>query len=316
MQWEAQDSALSNAWLSPAARAASQEKVRALDLKVGYPDSWPSTGSFPLKADDFLANTLAAQVFQQRQSWDRVHALRDPHSWQVMVYPNAAPGLAVARLVIPNGYPDAYTNSMILTAALLRPPVFDPGAPPEVQFGTFGTIVGHEIVHVLEVHQFDSRGNASDFWSAEDIKSHESQSACLINQANEFVLFDDKHLDGRHTFDENVADLSGIPFAFAAMARELGQGIWQKGKDGLSPAQRFFIAYAQRNCTIERPAYFSENAPLDPHAPSRFRVNEPLSNMPEFARAFSCRAGSPMARQNSARCVVWSHNGLTQSSDR
>ncbi len=307
VQLEAEDSTRSDAWLSPAARAASRKKVQALDLKVGYPDSWPPTGAFPLERDDFLANMLAAQAFQQQQSWDGVHAPRDPHAWEVMVYPNAAPGLAVARLVIPNGYPDVYTNSMILTAALLRPPVFDPEAPPEVQFGTFGTIVGHEIVHVLENHQFDWRGNDSDFWSAEDVKSHEGQSACLVNQTNDFVLFGDKHLDGRYTFDENVADLSGIPFAFTAMAREHGDGIWEKGNDGLSPAQRFFIAYAQRNCTVERPAYFRERAPLDGHAPSRFRVNDPLSNMPEFARAFSCRAGSPMARPRSSRCVIWAH---------
>ncbi len=292
-------------WLSSAAQAATAEKVRRLDIKVAFPDTWPATSSFPLHAGAFLENVLAAQEFEQHRAWARARSPRRAGSWEITVYPNAAPGLAAARLVIPNGFPDQFTNSIIFTAALFQPPLFDIDAPPEVRYGMFGTVVGHEIVHVLENHDFNALGEAHDLWSDADAKAHASKAACLIEQGNRFVAFDTRHLDGRLTFDENVADLAGVPYAYAAMARQLGSHISERGADGFTPAQRFFITYAQQWCSAERPEYVRERLDQEPHAPSRFRVNGPLSNLPAFADAFSCSKDAPMVRAQSARCVIW-----------
>jgi putative endopeptidase len=292
-------------WLSPAARAAAEQKLRALALKVGFPEAWPATGSFPLRTDAFLDNVLAARQFEQQRSWARARAERRRESWENTVYPNAAPGMAVARLTIANAFPDALSNSILFTAAYLRPPLFDPQAPPEVRYGGFGAIVGHEIVHTLENHEFDSVGELHDAWTAADTQAHDARRACVIEQANQFVAFDTTHLDGKHTCDENVADLSGVAYAYAAMARALGAQVSSRGADGLTPAQRFFVAYAQHWCDAERPEYARENLRHDPHAPPRFRVNGPLSNLPAFAEAFSCPAGAAMARPAPSRCAVW-----------
>jgi putative endopeptidase len=292
-------------WLSPTARAATEQRVRSLDLKVAYPDRWPDTGDFPLSKSDFLANVLRAQEYEQHREWARAQKKRRRDSWEMTVYPNEAAGMAAARLVIPNGFPDASTNSIVLTAASLQRPLFDPAAPVEVRYGTLGALVGHELGHILEMHDFDAEGQPKESWSAADSTAHDEQTACIIAEANEYVAAEGAHLDGTKTAGENFGDLSGIYYAYNAMARELGGRVSDKGADGYTPAQRFFIASAQRWCAAERPEFARESLRDDGHAPARYRTNAPLSNMPAFAHAFSCPSTAPMVRPASTRCSLW-----------
>ena len=292
-------------WLSDAARNATANKASTTMLKIGFPDRWPATGSFPLGADTFLDNVLAAREYEQQRSWTRSRAARSRDSWENIVYPNAAAGMAAARLMIPNGFPDILSNSIVFTAAFLRAPLVDASAPPEVLYGAFGTVVAHEIIHVVEMHEYDSLGEQRDTWSPTDVQTHDARRACVVQQANAFVPFDDARLDGTGTYSENVADLSGVLHAYGAMAHELGARVGERGPDGYTPAQRFFIAYAQSYCLAERPTLARENLRDDPHAPSRYRVNGPLSNLPAFAEAFSCPANAAMVRSAPSCCMVW-----------
>jgi putative endopeptidase len=292
-------------WLSQDARRRTKQKVDELSAKVGYPDNWPTTGTFALRTDAYLDNALAARAFEQQRIWQRVNGARRRDSWEITVYPNAASGMAAARLVIANGYPDTFTNSIVLTAGYLRPPLFDSKAPIEVQYGTFGTMVAHEFVHVLENHQYDHFGETNDLWSPADATAHDARMGCVRDQGNQFLVIDESHLDGSYTADENIADISGVPHTYAALARELGDRIHERGRDGLTRAQRFFVSYAQSWCAAERPEYTRQMLGREAHAPNRFRVNAPLSNMPEFVAAFSCKPDAPMARSGAARCAVW-----------
>jgi putative endopeptidase len=221
------------------------------------------------------------------------------------VYPNAAAGMAAARLMIPNGFPDLPSNSIVFTAAFLRAPLVDSNAPPEVLYGMFGAVVAHEIVHVVELHQFDSVGEQRETWAPTDVQAHDARRACVVDQANEFLPFENARLDGAQTYSENVADLSGVRHAHGAMARELGTRVAERGPDGFTRAQRFFVSYAQSYCRAERPTFARDNLRDDPHAPSRYRVNGPLSNLPAFAEAFSCRTDAAMVRPAPSRCAVW-----------
>jgi endothelin-converting enzyme/putative endopeptidase len=305
IQEETGRAALQTPWLSEEARRRTKRKIDALSAKVGFPDTWPATGTFPLRANAYLDNTLAARAFEQQRTWQRVYSVRRRDSWEIMVYPNGAAGMAAARLVIPNGYPDVFTNSIVLTAAYLRPPLFDSKAPMEVQYGSFGTMVGHELVHVLENHQYDYLGEANDLWSTADANAHDARVGCVRDQGDQVVVIDNTHLDGTYTADENVADFGGVAHAYAALARALGEQLLQRGADGFTPAQRFFISYAQSWCAAERPEYTRQRRGLEAHSPTRFRVNAPLSNMPEFAAAFGCKVDSSMVRAGAARCSVW-----------
>jgi endothelin-converting enzyme/putative endopeptidase len=265
----------------------------------------PATGSFPLRAEAFLDNVMAARAFEEQASWARTRAERRRASWDNTVYPNVAAGMAAARLTLAHAFPDVLSNSILFTAAYLRAPLFDAGAPLEVRYGGFGAVVGHEIIHVLENHEFDSVGELHDAWTAADTQAYDARRACVVEQGNQFIAFDTTHLDGKMTYDENVADLSGVAYAHAAMARALGVHVSARSADGLTPAQRFFFAYAQHWCDAERPEYARDNLRNDPHAPPHFRVNGPLSNLPAFAEAFSCPAGAAMVRPASSRCAVW-----------
>lgn len=292
-------------WLSAEARAATAERVRKLDLKVGYPDRWPETGTFPVRRDAYLDNVIAARRFEQARIWRRARAAWQRSDWEMTVYPNEAAGMAAARLTIPNGFPDLASNSIILTAAWLEPPAFDPAAPLEVQYGTLGAVVGHEIGHVLDFYQFDADGVMRDTWPRRDVEALTARRACVIHQADRFAVSGTAHVDGALTVEENTADLAGIAFAYAALAGELGDRMTQVGGDGFTPAQRFFVAYAQDNCVAETPEAAEQDLHTDPHAPSRFRVDGPLANMPEFAAAFGCGEGAPMVRAAAERCQVW-----------
>ncbi|HEX3483347.1 MAG TPA: M13 family metallopeptidase [Kofleriaceae bacterium] len=292
-------------WLSAEARAATTERIHKLDLKVGYPDHWPETGTFPVRRDTYADNVLAARRFEQARTWRRAGAAWHRSDWEMIVYPNEAKGMAAARLTIPNAFPDVFSNSMIMTAAWLEPPAFDAAAPLEVQYGALGVVVGHEIGHLLDYPQFDADGVMGDTWPARDGEALTARRACVIHQADQFAVSPTAHVDGKLTVEENTADLAGVAFAYAALAGELGDRMTQVDSDGFTPAQRFFIAHAQQNCAAETPEAAEQDLHSDPHAPNKFRVDGPLANMPEFAAAFGCRAGAAMVRPAAERCQVW-----------
>lgn len=292
-------------WLSSEARAAAVEKVQRTNYKIGYPDEWPATGTFALRDDAFFENVLAARTFETQREWERAKTEVRRSSWEMVVYPNEAPGMAAARLTIPNGYPDGATNSMIIPAAELQPPMFDGASPREVQYGNFGRLIGHEVVHLLENYKLDGAGKARDTWTAHDLARHDERTRCVTEQADRFVSFESLHVHGERTLGENIADDGGVVVAYRAMMRELGGTSKERGRDGLTREQRFFYAYAHGWCVKETPEAARRFIEVDVHAPHPFRVNGPLFNMPEFATAFGCAAGAKMTRPERERCSVW-----------
>lgn len=304
VQAEIATAVASTPWLSPAARAASAAKITTLLLKVGFPTAWPATDTAPVSADNLVANALAARTFAQAQSWQRVHAEHRRDTWENEVRPNGAYGMAAARLTIPNGFPDGQTNSILFTAAFLRAPIYDAAAPLEVRLGGFGAVVGHEIMHSLDNFEYDEHGQLHDVWTAADKAAHKAGFACVIGQASAYTQFG-AHPNGERAVYENNADNGGVRHTYAALAKVRGAQMTAKGADGLTVAQRFFVSYAQHWCHAERPEGAADRLRNDNHGPPPFRVNAPLSNLPEFAQAFACPAGSAMARPAADRCVVW-----------
>jgi endothelin-converting enzyme/putative endopeptidase len=304
VQAEIATAVASTPWLSPAARAASAAKITTLLLKVGFPTEWPATDTAAVSTTDLLANVLAARTFAQAQTWQRVHAEHRRDLWDNIVYPNEAEGMGAARLTIPNAFPDGPTNSILFTAAFLRAPIYDPAAPLEVRLGGFGAVVGHEIMHALDNHEYDEHGQLHDAWTDADRAAHKAGFACVIGQANAYTQFG-AHPDGARAVYENNADNGGVRHTYAALAKVRGAELAAKGADGFTVAQRFFVAYAQHWCAAERPEGAADRLRNDNHGPPPFRVNGPLSNLPEFAQAFACPAGAPMVRPANDRCVVW-----------
>jgi putative endopeptidase len=294
-----------NSWLTPAGQAATAAKLQRTDLKIAYPDIWPATGSYRLSPTRFIANVFAARRYLQRQEWQRIDAPRDPRAWDMQVYPWVGQGMAAARLAVPNGFPDAYSNSLIMTAAFLSPPRLDPLAPPEVNFGSFGTIFAHEFIHVAETHMFDGEGREHELWSDQDQGDAEAAHACIVAEADRYHPLPDLQVDGQRQLGENVADFGGVRIAFAALEGQLRDATYRAGSNGRSPAQTFFYRYAQNYCASETEGELRKSAISDPHGLPEFRVNAPLANTPGFAWAFGCSPGTPMARSPDKICRVW-----------
>jgi endothelin-converting enzyme/putative endopeptidase len=292
-------------WLSPEARQATADKLRQTDLKIGFPDDWPEAGRYPVRAGHFLDNVLAARRYEQQRTWSRAHARRDRRAWDMIVYPWVGEGMAAARLPIPNGFPDAFTNSLIMTAAYLMPPRFDAAVPPEVNYGTFGAVFGHELVHVAQLHMFGADGRERELWGAADQAAETRQGQCVIDQANAHHPLPGVSMDGTRQYEENVADYGGLRLAYEALRARLGAAIDRPDASGTTPAQRFFYAFAQNWCTAQTDDSLRGHVASDGHGPPEFRVNGPLSNLPAFARAFGCGASAPMVRPAANQCVVW-----------
>jgi putative endopeptidase len=293
-------------WLSPAGRQATTDKLSKTDLKIGFPDQWPEVGSYPLSDSAFLANVLAARSYEQRRAWARAGLEHSRANWDMIVSPWVGDGMAAARLVVPNGFPDALSNSIIMTAAYLGAPRFDADAAPELNYATFGAVFAHEFVHVAETHTFGADGRFQELWSEDDIKAKEKQGQCVVDQANSYEPLPGVRMKGEHQYGENVADYGGLRLAFEALQARLGtENLYRKDASGSSPAQRFFYRYAQNRCTAETEAYLRKSVEADGHAPPAFRINAPLTNLPAFGRAFNCKPAAKMVRAEAQQCRVW-----------
>jgi putative endopeptidase len=203
-----------------------------------------------------------------------------------------------------DAYFDGQMNDMNFPAGVLQPPLFDPRMEAAPNYGNTGATIGHELTHGFddEGRQFDAKGNLHDWWTPEDAKKLEERAQCIVDQYSQYTAVDDIKINGKLTLGENIADLGGTFLAYMAW-KHATQGEVLKPIDGFTPDQRFFIGMAQWACGSERPETKRANAITNPHSPEEYRINGVVSNLPEFAKAFSCKAGQPMVREKS--CRVW-----------
>jgi endothelin-converting enzyme/putative endopeptidase len=232
--------------------------------------------------------------------------------WQTFTPPqNAAHaahcGLVLHRRAYPTVNAFYIPNSMNFPAAILQPPFYDRTEDDAVNYGHIGSLIGHELTHGFDDQgrKYDGNGNLHDWWTPEDLKSFTTRTDCLVDEYSSLTAVDDLHVNGRLTLGENTADNGGLLLAFMAyMERAKKEHIDLTAKrDGFTPPQRFYIAYAQNWCDNVRPESTRSQVLQDPHSPYPLRVNPVLVNQPGFAPAFGCKPGAPMAPVKS--CRVW-----------
>jgi putative endopeptidase len=206
-----------------------------------------------------------------------------------------------------NAYYNSNRNEIVFPAGILQPPFYDPTADDAVNYGGMGAVIGHEMTHGFddEGRQFDAVGNLTDWWKPEDEKNFKARASMVEKQFDNYVAIDTFHVNGKLTLGENIADLGGLKIAYEAFEKTL-EGKPRPGKiDGMTPEQRFFLAWAQIWRTNIRPEAQRLRLNIDPHAPGYFRVIGPLSNMKEFTQAFDIGDGSPMARPTGEQAKIW-----------
>lgn len=278
-------------WMGSATKAKALEKLHGIVNKIGYPDRWRDYSAVVVQRDDFEGNVVRAAVFETRRQLAKIGKPVDRGEW----------GMTPPTV---NAYYDPQMDDINFPAGVLQPPLFDPKMDDAPNYGNTGATIGHELTHGFddEGRQFDAKGNLKDWWTKKDADEFTERAGCIANQYSQYTIVDDIKINGRLTLGEDTADLGGTLLAYIAW-KHATQSQDLKAMDGFKPDQRFFIGMAQWACGDERPENKRANAITNPHSPEEYRINGVVSNMPEFAQAFSCKVGQPMVRP--VACKVW-----------
>jgi predicted metalloendopeptidase len=281
-------------WMGPATRAAALEKLAALTVKIGYPDSWRDDSGLEVTRTGYAANLARARVFESRRNLAKLGRPIDRGEWD-MTTPTV------------NAYYNPLMNEIVFPAGILQPPFFDPEADDAVNYGAIGMVIGHEMTHGFDDQgrQYDAQGNLADWWTPEDSRAFAARTALVERQFDALEALPGLPLNGKLTLGENIADLGGLKLAFAAFRKSLEGRARPANRDGFTAEQRFFLGYAQAWAFHAREESVRMRVTVDPHAPPRFRVNAPLANLPEFTEAFGCGEGTPMNNPADARPSIW-----------
>jgi putative endopeptidase len=203
-----------------------------------------------------------------------------------------------------NAYYSPSNNEIGFPAGRMQPPFYHPSYDLAANYGGIGATIGHETSHGFDDQgrKYDADGNLRDWWTADDAIRFGELAARIEQQYSAYTVLDGLHVIGKQTLGEDIADNSGVAIAYQALQLAL-KGKSREKIDGFTPEQRFFLGWAQARRSISRDQALRLQVQTDVHSPSEFRVNGPLSNMPEFAAAFGCKAGDPMVRPNPIR--IW-----------
>ncbi|MDT7689659.1 MAG: putative endopeptidase [Acidobacteriota bacterium] len=281
-------------WMSDETRKAAIAKLAAFGQKIGYPDKWIDYSHLNISRDSYAANIIRASEFAQARDFAKIGKPIDKTEW----------GMTPPTV---NAYNNWFRNEIVFPAGILQPPFFNPEADDAINYGSIGAVIGHEITHGFDDQgaKFDLAGNLKDWWLPADMKNFETRSNCIVTQFDAFEVEPGLHEQGKLVSGESIADLGGLTVAYTAYQKSLEGKPRPANIDGFTPEQRFFLGWAQVWAEKSTPQYERLIAQSNEHPLGRFRVNGPLSNMPEFAAAFQCKAGEPMVRPDKDRCQIW-----------
>jgi putative endopeptidase len=282
-------------WMSPETKTQAKVKLQAIRNKIGYPDVWRDYSSLTVVKGDLLGNFERANEFESKRDIAKIEKPLDRKEW----------GMSPPTV---NAYYSGSYNEIVFPAGILQPPFFDKKMDDAVNFGGIGLVIGHELTHGFDDQgrKYDPTGNLRDWWTAEDGTEFEKRVSCIADEYSNFVAVDDLKLNGRLTLGENTADNGGARIAYNAMEELIAADPTGKAGqkiDGYTPEQRFFLGFARVWCEKRRPEYARAQVTTNPHSPGKYRVNGVVQNMPEFQKAWGCKAGQPMVAQNA--CRVW-----------
>jgi putative endopeptidase len=282
-------------WMSAPTREAAIAKLNAFAVKIGYPDKWRDYSALKIERASYVDNLLHASEFERQRNLAKMGRPVDRTEW-VMTPPTV------------NAYNNSLMNEIVFPAGILQPPYFDLTADDALNYGAIGAVIGHEMSHGFDDQgrKFDAHGNLSDWWTEADARNYTERANCVEQQFSGFrVEAVGLNQNGKLVLGESIGDLGGLKIAWLAFQKSLEGKPHPADIDGFTPEQRFFLGWAQVWGRKQTPEAMRQQILTDPHPLSRFRVNGPLSNMPQFAEAFHCQLGDAMVRSVDKRCQVW-----------
>jgi predicted metalloendopeptidase len=287
----------SNTWLDDTTRKAALEKLGKMDIQVGYPARWVDFSTLDIRPDDHFGNVQRAVRFAFQRDVNQIGK------------PVLGDRFAVATKTTPIAVNSAYnftTNTIDITAAILQPPFYKPGADAAVNYCAIGAVIGHEITHGFDSlgRQYDPQGNLRNWWTPDADRRFRQRTDVLVDQYNRYEILPGLMHNGAMTVTENTADLGGITLAHAALRRYLAKNPLPE-VDGLTADQRCFVAWTQMWAFKARSERLRYLVSVDVHAIASVRAIAPLLHLDAFHEAFGTRPGDPMWRDPKQRVVIW-----------
>lgn len=278
-------------WMSDATKVKAREKLSTFKRKIGSNSNLRGYKGYSVDRSSYAANVLGANRFNIARNMLDIGKPRDKTRW------------SYSPLTVNASY-NSINNDITFPAGILQPPFFNFQADDAINYGGIGGVIGHEISHGFDDSgsRFDANGDLKMWWTDDDRKKFDERAACVVRQFDGYEVQPGLFIQGKLTLGENIGDLGGLNVAYDAFIRSM-QGKRPADIDGFTPEQRFFLGWAQ----VWGAKYTEEAQRLqvktNVHALPKWRVNGPVSNMQQFAKAFGCKQGQPMVREDA--CVIW-----------
>ena len=282
-------------WMSDTTKAAAHNKLDKFYVKIGYPNKWTDYSNLNIDpSKSFYENIMACREFRHNKHIsEKAGKPVDRDEWHMT--PQTV-----------NAYYNPTTNEICFPAGILQYPFFDPKADEAFNYGAIGVVIGHEMTHGFDDQgrQYDAEGNMKDWWTANDAKGFEKRADLYANFFSNIKVLPDLNANGRFTLGENLADHGGLMVSFNAFKNATAKKPL-KNKDGFTPEQRFFLAYAGvwgQNITEKE---IRNRVKRDPHALGEWRVNGALPHINAWYEAFSVKKGNKLYIPENERLELW-----------
>ena len=285
------------AWMDQTTKDKAKEKLAAILVKVGYPDTWRDYSGLEIKNDSYFANVVRSNEFDHEYMISKIDKPVDRNEW-----------LMTPQTV--NAYYNPTTNEICFPAGILQAPFFDMNADDAVNYGAIGVVIGHEMTHGFDDkgRLYDLKGNLNDWWQPSDAENFKKNAQVLVDCFNKVKVLDEPptYANGELTLGENIADNGGLHISYLAMQNAIAKGqVNGEAMDGFTPAQRFFIAYAGVWASNIRDKAALQLTTIDVHSLARNRVNVTLPHIAEFIDAWGIKEGDRMWLAPENRVTLW-----------
>jgi len=279
-------------WMSDQTKPRALAKLTAIRRKIGYPDTLRGYKGLVVDDKSFVGNIYRSGQFQVKRNLDDINKPVDRTRW----------GMSPPTV---NAYYNGVFNEIVFPAGILQPPFFNFEADDAINYGGIGGVIGHEISHGFDDQgsKFDADGNLKSWWTDDDRKKFEDRASCVADQFSKYEVQPGLFINGRLTLGENIGDFAGLTIAYTAYMKSLEGKPRPADLDGFTPEQRFFLGWAQVWAAKSTAEAERTQVLGDPHSAARWRVNGPMSNMPQFAKAWGCKTGDKMVRPDA--CLIW-----------
>ena len=280
-------------WMGDSTKAKAQEKLKTFHIKVGYPDKWRDYSSLDIQKDSYWANIKRANKFESDYMFAKIGKPVDKDEW-----------LMTPQTV--NAYYNPSTNEICFPAGILQYPFFDMQADDAFNYGAIGVVIGHEMTHGFDDQgrQFDKDGNLKDWWTKEDGEKFNARAKVLSDYFDNIEVAPSVKANGKFTLGENIADHGGLQVSYHALQNVM-KSTPLKTKDGFTPEQRFFLAYANVWAGNIRQEEILKRTKDDPHSLGKWRVNGALPHIQAWYDAFNVKQTNKMYLAPKLRASIW-----------